>query len=109
MSNIIQIQSGASTSISVKQAGYNKSTVVNQPVKNTIDISGLKGGGDLSYVHNQTTPSDVWNVTHSLIKKPAVTIIDDDGFEVEADVKHLSDNAVTITFSEAITGTAHFN
>ncbi len=109
MSNSIQIQSGASTSITVKQTGYNKSTVVNQPVKNTIDISGLKGGGDLSYVHNQTTASAVWNVTHSLIKKPAVTIIDDDGFEIEADIEHLSDNSVTITFSEAITGTAHFN
>lgn len=109
MSNSIQIQSGASTSITVKQTGYNKSTVVNQPVKNTIDISGLKGGGDLSYVHSQTTASAVWNVTHSLIKKPAVTIIDDDGFEIEADIEHLSDNAVTITFSEAITGTAHFN
>lgn len=109
MSNTIQIQSGASTSITVKQTGYNKSTVVNQPVQNTIDISGLKGGGDLSYVHNQTTASAVWNVTHSLIKKPAVTIIDDDGFEIEADIEHLSDNAVTITFSEAITGTAHFN
>ncbi len=109
MSNNIQIQSGASTSITVKQTGYNKSTVVNQPVKNTIDISGLKGGGDLSYVHTQSTPASVWNVTHSLIKKPAVTIIDDDGFEIEADIEHLSDNAVTITFSEAITGTAHFN
>jgi len=109
VSNSIQIQSGASTSITVKQTGYNKSTVVNQPVQNTIDISGLKGGGDLSYVHNQTTASAVWNVTHSLIKKPAVTIIDDDGFEIEADIEHLSDNSVTITFSEAITGTAHFN
>ena len=109
MSNSIQIQSGASTSISVKQTGYNKSTVINQPVENTIDISGLKGGGDLSYVHNQTTASDVWNITHSLIKKPAVIILDDDGYEIEADVQHLSDNAVTITFSEAITGTAHFN
>jgi hypothetical protein len=109
VSNSIQIQSGASTSISVKQTGYNKSTVINQPVENTIDISGLKGGGDLSYVHNQTTASDVWNITHSLIKKPAVIILDDDGYEIEADVQHLSDNAVTITFSEAITGTAHFN
>lgn len=109
MSNNIEIQSGATTSISVKQTGYNKSTVVNQPVKNTIDISGLKGGGDLSYVHNQTTAASVWNVTHSLIKKPAITIIDDDGFEIEADIEHLSDNSVTITFSVAITGTAHFN
>ena len=109
MSNSIQIQSGASTSISVKQTGYNKSTVVNQPVKNTIDISGLKGGGDLSYVHNQTTASSTWSVTHSLIKKPAVTILDDDGYEIEADVQHISDNSVIITFSEAITGTAHFN
>ena len=109
MSNTIQIQNGASTSISVKQTGYNKSTVVNQPVKNIIDISGLKGGGDLSYVHNQTTPSDVWNVTHSLIKKPAVSYFDHEGYEVEADIQHLSDNAVTITFSEPFTGTAHFN
>ena len=109
MSNTIEIQSGATTSISVKQTGYNKSTVVNQPVKNTIDISGLKGGGDLSYVHNQTTAASVWNVTHSLTKKPSVTIIDDDGFEIEADIEHLSDNSVTITLSEAITGSAHFN
>ena len=109
MSNTIEIQSGATTSISVKQTGYNKSTVVNQPVQNTIDISGLKGGGDLSYVHNQATASAVWNVTHSLIKKPAVTIIDEEGYEVEADVQHLSDNAVTITFSEPFAGTAHFN
>jgi len=109
VSNTIEIQSGATTSITVKQTGYNKSTVVNQPVQNTIDISGLKGGGDLSYVHNQTTASAVWNVTHSLIKKPAVTIIDEEGYEVEADVQHLSDNAVTITFSEPFAGTAHFN
>ena len=109
MSNNIEIKSGASTSITVKQTGYNRATVVNQPVKNTIDIAGLKGGGDLSYVHTQATPSDVWNITHSLIKKPAVTIIDEEGYEVEADVQHLSDNAVTITFSEPFAGTAHFN
>jgi len=109
VSNSIQIQSGATTSISVKQTGYNKSTVVNQPVKNTIDISGLKGGGDLSYVHNQTTASSTWSVTHSLIKKPAVILLDDDGYEIEADIQHISDNSVIITFSEAITGTAHFN
>ena len=109
MSNTIEIQSGATTSITVKQTGYNKSTVVNQPVQNTIDISGLKGGGDLSYVHTQAIAASVWNVTHSLIKKPAVTIIDEEGYEVEADVQHLSDNAVTITFSEPFAGTAHFN
>ena len=109
MSNNIQIQSGASISVSVKQTGYNKSTVVNQPVENTISIRGLKGGGDLSYVHTQSTPASVWNITHSLIKKPAVTIIDEEGYEVEADVQHLSDNAVTITFSEPFAGTAHFN
>lgn len=109
MSNNIQIQSGASTSITVKQTGYNKSTVVNQPVENSISIRGLKGGGDLNYIHNQTSAASVWNITHSLIKKPAVIILDDDGYEIEADVQHLSDNAVTITFSEAITGSAHFN
>ena len=109
MSNNIQIQSGASISVSVKQTGYNKSTVVNQPVENTISIRGLKGGGDLSYVHTQSTAASVWNITHSLIKKPAVTIIDEEGYEVEADVQHLSDNAVTITFSEPFAGTAHFN
>lgn len=109
MSNSIQIQNGDSTSISVKQSGYNKATVVNQPVQNTIDISGLKGGGDLGYVHTQSEASTTWGVTHSLAKKPSVTILDADGYEIEADVQHTSDNAVTITFSEAITGTAHFN
>lgn len=108
MSNIT-VKSGDSLSVSVKQTGYNKATVVNQPVENTISIRGLKGGGDLGFVHTQSSAASTWSVSHNLAKKPSVTILDDSGYEIEADVQHTSDNSVTITFSEAITGTAHFN
>nr|DAL65675.1 MAG TPA_asm: collagen alpha 1(VIII) chain protein [Caudoviricetes sp.] len=71
--------------------------------------AGPGGGSDAYYEHNQAVPSDVWTVTHNLGKRPAVTIIDSAGDEVEGSVKHDTLNQLTITFSAGFAGMAFLN
>jgi hypothetical protein len=65
--------------------------------------------GDVTYVHNQGTPSNIWNVTHNLGKYPAVTVLDSSGAQVHGNVSHTDTASVVITFSAAFSGTATFN
>lgn len=67
------------------------------------------GGGDINTVFVQSTPSDVWNITHNLGKFPSVTIIDSAGDEIEGDVRHLSTFALRITFGSGFSGIASLN
>ena len=62
MSNIT-VKNNEAISVSIQQSGYNKTTIAKQPVKNQIDIRGLKGGGDKNYIHVQSSPSAVWTVS----------------------------------------------
>lgn len=66
-------------------------------------------GTDANFVYNQVAVSDTWDITHNLGKYPAVTTVDSGGNEIIGDVEHLSINAVQITFTQAITGSAYFN
>ena len=108
MSNIT-VKSGDTVVISPKQAGYNKTTVAQQPAQNAIDIAGLKGGGDKNYIHLQNTPSSVWTITHNLNKRPSVTVVDSAEEIVYGEVEYNGDNQVTLTFAGAFSGKAYFN
>jgi hypothetical protein len=108
MSNIT-VKSGDKVTIVPTQPGYNKITVVEQPVKNQIDIAGLKGGGDKNYIHVQNTPSNTWVVTHNLGKRPAVVVVDSAEDVVYGQIQYNSDNQVTLTFAGAFSGKAYFN
>ena len=66
-------------------------------------------GGDKNYVLDVTIPSDTWIIVHDLSKKPAVQVFDTLQNQIEGEVKHNTDNMVTITFNTAIAGTAVFN
>jgi len=105
----IQVNNKESISVSIQQSGYNKSTVIKQPVENQIDIKGLKGGGDKNYVHVQNTPSATWTASHNLGKKPAVVIVDSADDVVYGDIRYIDDNTVTLTFVGAFSGRAYFN
>jgi hypothetical protein len=61
------------------------------------------------HVHPQPVPSDTWVVTHNLGKIPALTVLDDSGDTVFADVRYDSLNQLTILFSAPWTGTAYCN
>lgn len=108
MSNIT-VNNQESISVSIQQSGYNKTTVVKQPVQNTVDIAGLKGGGDKNYVHIQSTPSAQWVASHNLGKRPAVVVVDSTDTVVYGDIQYIDDNTVTLTFSGAFSGRAYFN
>lgn len=108
MSNI-QVNNKESISVSIKQSGYNKTTVAKQPVQNNVDVRGLKGGGDKNYVHVQDTASATWTASHNLGKRPAVVVVDSADDVVYGDITYVDDNTVTLTFTGAFTGKAYFN
>lgn len=68
-----------------------------------VPVSGMGGG---NYTHNQASAQTVWTIPHSLGRRPAVSILDSEGRVVHADVQHLSDDVVSITFSVPMLGTA---
>jgi hypothetical protein len=67
----------------------------------------LPGGGGIGYVYDRNSVvAATWIIDHNLNKYPQVTLIDDDGFEIEADISYGSLNQVTVTFAEPQSGKA---
>lgn len=64
---------------------------------------------DKNYKYTQIQTSKTWNIKHNLKKIPSVTIVDSGGNEVIGDVKHLSENELTISFSYEFSGSAILN
>lgn len=59
-----------------------------------------------AYLYTQTAPAAVWTINHNLGLRPAVTILDAGGNEIEADVTHPSANQLVIRFAIPIAGLA---
>ncbi len=68
---------------------------------------GPAGGGTFDY--EQMSAATVWTINHNLGRYPAVTVTDYSGNVVYGDVLYVSTNQVTITFSGAEGGYAHFS
>lgn len=69
-------------------------------------------GGDKNYVHNQSAPAKVWEITHNLGKIPSITVIDSFDRVVIGDVMYDSENPLnklTIEFSGSFSGKATLN
>ena len=62
-----------------------------------------------NYVHDQQQASSTWDITHNMGKFPSVTIVDTAGDEVDAQVNHISNTHLTITFSALVSGKAYLN
>ena len=65
--------------------------------------------GDLGQVYNQSSPSTVWNIAHTLGFTPNITIVDTSENVVEAALEYLSATQIRATFSEAIAGKAYLS
>lgn len=81
------------------------------PLTQDFDFGGdttVTGGSDVNYVETFTNQSSV-SVVHNLNKKPAVTIIDSAGDEIEGEVNHVSANELTVDFSASFTGSVILN
>lgn len=64
--------------------------------------------GDLTYSFSFGSLF-VWNVYHNLGKKPSVTIVDENGYEMVGEVEHINNNQLKIRFSRLVSGTVFCN
>lgn len=62
-----------------------------------------------TFVFTQGSPSNTWNITHTLNKFPSVSVVDSANNEVEGDVHFVDQNNITITFSSSFSGKAYLN
>lgn len=76
----------------------------------TFSVKGVTGGGgDANFVYIQSTPEAIWEITHSLGKKPSVTVVDSADNVVMGEIEYVNLNSVKITFAGAFSGKAYFN
>jgi len=88
-----------------------ESTPADSQFFNAVENALISGGGgaDLTYVFTQASAANPWNVTHSLGKFPAVSVVDSGGNEIIPDVQYLDANSLTLTFAAATSGKAYMN
>lgn len=67
---------------------------------------GIPGPASAFYEHTQSTPATLWTIAHNLGFRPSVAVTTTGGVEVLADVQHLSENTLTVTFLVAMAGIA---
>jgi hypothetical protein len=65
---------------------------------------GTEGAG-ATYEHTQSSASDAWIVNHGLGRRPAVTVLDISGAEIEVDIRHMSLNQCRVYLSVPTVGT----
>jgi hypothetical protein len=70
---------------------------------------GNNDPNDLGQVYVQVSPSDVWNIIHTLEFVPNIIVVDSEGNVIEGDYEYLDDKQITATFSNSITGKAYLS
>ena len=105
----ISIVSGEQVNLDVNNQVTGGLSVVSQPTT-SVSVAGLVSGkGDSHYVHNQPDPESVWEITHNLNKKPAISVVDSTDTLVVGEVEYINNNSVRLTFVGAFSGKAYFN
>jgi len=61
------------------------------------------------FVHNQSTASSSWDITHNMKFFPNVSIVDTALSKVIGEVVYTSENALTVTFSQSFAGKAYLS
>ena len=87
-------------------------TTVQEAIQEIITIlsnSSTIFGAAQFYHHIQAIPADVWTVNHGLGFRPAVTMFDINGTEIDGVVEHQNENALTISFIRSIAGEAQLS
>lgn len=95
---------GETTAIPTYEQAVDKLTEINEAIRK-IELSAT----DKTYIHNQMTASEVWEINHLLDKHPSVTVTDSAGDEVIGDVHYINQNSLTVTFSAKFAGIAYCN
>lgn len=65
--------------------------------------------GDKHFTFVQSTPAQVWTITHNLGKNPSVSVADTAGSWVVGQVDYINNNELRITFNAPFPGEAYLN
>jgi len=80
---------------------------------NIYSITSFNRDGDANETWSQTSDSLEWEVTHTLNKKPAVSVVlgypTTDDIEVYPEIEYMSNSALKIRFAEVQKGYAYLN
>ena len=99
----------------VNATSDNYNDLSNKPSINGVVLVGNKTGEELgivydkTFIYNQATSSDVWEIEHNLDKYPSVTVVDSGGSVVVGEIVYIDKNNIRITFASAFSGKAYFN
>lgn len=66
-------------------------------------------GSGTGFVHEQTIPAAVWDITHDLNKFPSVVLTDELYVAIDGLVEYLSLDVLQVTFNTATAGKAVLN
>ena len=69
----------------------------------------LVGSQELGYVHIQSVPASVWNITHGLGFTPNITVVDTAGTVVEGSYNYPNSSTVVLSFVGAFSGRAYLS
>lgn len=64
---------------------------------------------ELGYVHTQSIPASVWNITHNLGFMPNITVVNSSEEVVEGSYEYLNSTTVKLTFNGAFSGKAYLS
>ena len=74
------------------------------------ELDNIITGADKHFVFEQEIPSDTWQITHNLEKRPSVTVVDSAGnMQMPDEVTYNDDNTITIKFVGSFAGKAFLN
>jgi hypothetical protein len=62
-----------------------------------------------TYTFTQVVPAAVWTINHNLGAFPSVTLTDQLGNTMLAQIQYVNSNQVVVTFSQPVAGTAYLN
>lgn len=87
----------------------------NRPTLNGIEISGNKTAADYgikedkTYVFTQVFETMEWNIEHNMNKYPSIIVVDDNMFQVWAEIQYVDLNNIKVMFTKNFTGKAFLN
>ncbi len=100
-----------SITVTVKEVGPSRVIVATEQVQGPRGILGIPGiagvGSDKFEIYNQVIASSMWDFDHSLGRYPSVVVLDEEGFEIIADVQILGTTRVIVRLGSPIAGEAY--
>ncbi len=64
---------------------------------------------DSTYIFTQAVAARTWTINHNLGQFPSVTIVDNSGNVVLAQIQYINSNQIVLSFSQPFAGSAYLN